>query len=112
VAERRHPPEQDLEVAATLPIMNNKSFYWQARATWDRTRTYITELLVPDFLYDGGTAQGTSSMFYFTADKRKSCQPGEVGHLPGEPGFGPAKPGPAAPARSSTATATSTPGCS
>lgn len=83
------------EISATLPILNNKNFYWQARATWDRTRTYITELLVPDFLYDGGTLQGASSMFYFTADKRKSCLPGEVGHLPGEAGFeaGEARPG-------------------
>lgn len=75
------------EAGVTLPIMNNKNFYWQARATWDRTRTYISELFVPDFLYDGGTAQGTGSMFYFTADTRNACNPGEVGHLPGEPGF-------------------------
>lgn len=75
------------EASVVVPVMNNKSFYWQSRATWDRTRTYISELFVPDFLYDGGTAQGTASMFYFTADSRKACNPGEIGHLPGEPGF-------------------------
>ncbi len=76
------------ELAATLPLINNKSFYWQTRATFDRTRTYIDELFVPDFLYSGGAAQGTGSFFYMTADKRNSCLPGEEGHYPGEPGFG------------------------
>lgn len=75
------------ELAATLPIVNNRSFYWQARATFDRTRTYIDELFVPDFLYSGGTVQGTGSFYFMTADKRNSCRPGEEGHLPGEPGY-------------------------
>jgi Outer membrane cobalamin receptor protein len=84
-----------IEVGVTVPIVNSKSFYWQTRATWDRTRTYINELLVPDFLYDGGTGQGTGTAFYMTDDKRRVCMPGEVGHLPGEPGFAPgeARPG-------------------
>jgi TonB-linked SusC/RagA family outer membrane protein len=77
------------ELGVTVPIVNNDKFYWQARATWDRTRTFITELFTPEFLYDGGTAQGTGSFFFMTADSRKSCLPGEVGHLPGEPGFEP-----------------------
>jgi len=78
-----------IELGITVPIVNSKSFYWQTRATWDRTRTYINELLVPDFLYDAGTAQGTGTAFYMTADKRRVCLPGQVGHLPGEAGFGP-----------------------
>jgi TonB-linked SusC/RagA family outer membrane protein len=77
------------ELGVTVPIVNNDKFYWQARATWDRTRTFITELFTPEFLYDGGSAQGTGSFFFMTADSRKSCLPGEVGHLPGEPGFEP-----------------------
>ena len=77
------------EIAATLPIINNRSFYWQARGTWDRTRTYITQLSVPDFLFDGGSAQGTGTFFFMTADKRRACLPGEEGHLPGEPGYNP-----------------------
>ncbi len=60
------------EVALNLPIINSKSLFWQMRGTWDRTRTYISELLVPDFLYDGGTGQGTGSFFLMTADKGKS----------------------------------------
>ena len=83
------------EVGVTVPIINSKSFYWQARGTWDRTRTYITELSVPDFLFDGGSLQGTGTFFYMTADKRRACLPGEVGHLPGEAGYlgGEARPG-------------------
>jgi TonB-linked SusC/RagA family outer membrane protein len=57
------------EVALTLPVMNNKNFYWNMRGTWDRNRTYIDELFVPEFLYTGGTAQGTGSFFFITADK-------------------------------------------
>ncbi len=77
------------EVGVTIPIVNSRSFYWQTRATWDRNRTYITNLTIPDFLYDGGSAQGTGTFFYMTADNRKACLPGEVGHLPGELGYAP-----------------------
>lgn len=75
------------EIAANLPLVNSKSLYWNVRATWDRTRTYITELLVPEFVLNGGTGQGTGSFFFMTADPRRSCLPGEEGHLPGEPGY-------------------------
>jgi len=75
------------EMSVTLPVINNRNFYWQTRGTWDRTRTYINELSIPDFLFNGGTAQGTGTFFYMTADKRRACKPGEVGHLPGEAGY-------------------------
>ena len=77
------------ELAITLPIVNSKTFYWQARGTWDRTRTYITKLDVPAFTTGGGTVQGTGNFFYMTDDKRNSCLPGEIGHLPGEAGYNP-----------------------
>jgi TonB-dependent SusC/RagA subfamily outer membrane receptor len=76
-----------LEVSANLPLVNSKSFYWTIRGTWDRTRTYISELLVPEFVYNGGTGQGTGSFFFMTSDPRNSCLPGQEGHLPGEPGY-------------------------
>ena len=82
------------ELAVTLPIVNNKSFYWQVRGAWDRTRTYITKLNVPAFTTGGGTVQGTGNFFYMTDDSRRSCLPGETGHLPGEPGFNPGEPRP------------------
>jgi TonB-linked SusC/RagA family outer membrane protein len=77
------------ELAVTVPIVNSKSFYWQARTTWDRTRTYISKLNVPAFTYAGGTIQGTGNFFFMTDDTRKACLPGETGHLPGEAGYGP-----------------------
>ena len=59
------------EVALNLPVLNTRNFYWNMRGTWDKTRTYITELFVPDFLYTGGTGQGTGSFFFMTANKEK-----------------------------------------
>jgi hypothetical protein len=54
------------------------------RGTWDRTRTQIDTLFVPDFIYSGGTGQGTGSFFLISDEKRRYCDPGEVGHYPGE----------------------------
>ena len=49
------------------------------RGTWDRTRTYITQLFEPDFFADGGTGQGTGSLFFMTAKDSMA------GRLPDEP---------------------------
>lgn len=59
---------QTWEVGINLPIVNSNNLFWQMRGTWDRTRTHITELFVPDFIYTGGTGQGTGSFFYMTAN--------------------------------------------
>ncbi len=53
------------EVGVTIPILNNRNLFWQARAGWDRTRTYITKLNVPEFIYSGAV-QGSSSFFLMT----------------------------------------------
>ncbi len=37
------------ELALTLPFVTQPDFSWTTRLTWDRTRTYITELGVPPF---------------------------------------------------------------
>jgi hypothetical protein len=37
------------------------------RGTWDRTRSYITELFRPEYFATGGTGQGTGSFFFMTA---------------------------------------------
>ena len=60
------------EVGLTMPIINNNKFFWQVRGAWDRNRTFVDELFVPDFIYTGGTAQGTGSFFLITGDKGKS----------------------------------------
>ena len=59
------------EAAVNLPVMNRRNFSWTMRSTWDRTRTYITQLFVPDFFAAGGTGQGTSSLFFMTASTAK-----------------------------------------
>ncbi|HEX9166231.1 MAG TPA: SusC/RagA family TonB-linked outer membrane protein [Gemmatimonadales bacterium] len=60
------------EIGVTLPIINNNTFFWQVRGAWDRNRTFVDELFVPEFIYTGGTAQGTNSFFLITDDKGKS----------------------------------------
>jgi len=37
------------ELALTLPLISNPELSWTSRVAWDRTRTYITELHVPEF---------------------------------------------------------------
>lgn len=63
---------ESFEVGITFPILNSNNFFWQVRGAWDRNRTHIDELFVPDFIYTGGTAQGTGSFFLMTADRGTS----------------------------------------
>jgi TonB-linked SusC/RagA family outer membrane protein len=60
------------EVGVNLPVINRRNLNWTMRGTWDRTRTYITELFTPEFVSNAGTGQGTGSLFRFTADRSKS----------------------------------------
>jgi TonB-linked SusC/RagA family outer membrane protein len=60
------------EIAANLPIINTRDFTWSVRGTWDRTRTFITELFTPDYTTDGGTNQGTTTFFHITANTEKN----------------------------------------
>jgi hypothetical protein len=55
------------EAAATLPVITKRDFSWSLKTTWDRTRTYVQELFVPDYYTDAGTGQGTGSLFLITA---------------------------------------------
>jgi TonB-linked SusC/RagA family outer membrane protein len=60
------------ELAANLPVMTRRDFSWSMRGTWDRTRTFITELFAPEFVLDANTAQGTGSFFRVTSNTAKS----------------------------------------
>lgn len=60
------------ELALNLPVINNRDLSWSMRGTWDRTRTYITELFAPEYVQDAGTAQGTGNFFRITASRDKS----------------------------------------
>jgi TonB-linked SusC/RagA family outer membrane protein len=64
------------EVALNLPITSRRDFSWSMRGTWDRTRTTVKELFVPDFFTDGGTGQGSGTFFLITAkDSMNNGQP-------------------------------------
>jgi TonB-linked SusC/RagA family outer membrane protein len=54
------------EVAINLPIISRADLQWDLRASYDRNRTYITNLIPPD--YFSGLGQGVASIFYFTDD--------------------------------------------
>ena len=59
------------EVALNLPVITKKDFQWNTRATWDRNRSYITDLFMPEYFTSAGTGQGTGSIFLITARKDK-----------------------------------------
>jgi TonB-linked SusC/RagA family outer membrane protein len=60
------------ELGLNLPVVNKKDFTWSMRGTWDRTRTFITELFAPEYVQAAGTGQGTGSFFLITARTDKS----------------------------------------
>jgi TonB-linked SusC/RagA family outer membrane protein len=59
------------ELAATLPVLNRRNFSWTMRGTWDKSKSFITELFEPEFFTQGGTGQGTGNFFFMTSDTRK-----------------------------------------
>jgi TonB-linked SusC/RagA family outer membrane protein len=59
------------ELSLNLPVLNKRDMSWSVRGTWDRTRTFITELFVPEYFTSAGTGQGTGSLFLITARKDK-----------------------------------------
>jgi TonB-linked SusC/RagA family outer membrane protein len=73
------------EVAINLPVITRKDFQWNTRATWDRNRTYITELFMPEYFTSGGTGQGTGSLFLYTArtDKQDGYVVNRFGNIYG-----------------------------
>jgi TonB-linked SusC/RagA family outer membrane protein len=60
------------ELALNLPILTRRDLSWSMRGTWDRTRTFITELFAPEFVMDANTLQGTGSLFRVSASRAKS----------------------------------------
>lgn len=54
------------EAAVSLPIVSRRDFSWTMRSTWDRSRSFITELFTPQYFSAGGTSQGTGSLFLIT----------------------------------------------
>jgi TonB-linked SusC/RagA family outer membrane protein len=65
------------EIALNLPIVDKKDLSWSMRGTWDRTRTFISELFTSEYVSDAGTGQGTASFFHVTANTDLSCVSGD-----------------------------------
>jgi len=61
------------EVELNLPVVTRRNFNWTMKGTWDKTKTWISQLFVPDFVGAAGTGQGTSSFFNFTANDSSRC---------------------------------------
>lgn len=68
------------ELGLNVPIINQRDLQWSTRGTWDRTRTFITELFTTDYAFSpaGGT------FFRITAAKDYCRDP----FLPAPPGPG------------------------
>ena len=56
-----------VELAVNLPLITNKDLQWNIRGTYDRNRSYITELNVPEYYVSANGQQGTTSIFKITA---------------------------------------------
>jgi hypothetical protein len=71
------------ELAVNVPVINRRNVSWSLRGSWDRTRTYITELFAPEYVTDGGTGQGTGSFFLITdrTDKSNGFQVNRFGNI-------------------------------
>ena len=56
------------ELALNLPLITKKDLQWSVRGTWDRTRTYITQLDIPEYFVNAATGNGTGSFFKISAN--------------------------------------------
>jgi len=71
------------EIAANIPLVTKRDQQWSMRIGYDRTRTYITELFMPEYFTSAGTSQGTGSLFLITArtDKQDGEQVNRYGNI-------------------------------
>jgi TonB-linked SusC/RagA family outer membrane protein len=71
------------ELGLSLPVVTRRDFNWSMRGTWDRTRTYITELFIPEYFTSGATGQGTGAFFLMTdrTDKQDGYQLNRYGNI-------------------------------
>ncbi|MGH2348686.1 MAG: TonB-dependent receptor domain-containing protein, partial [bacterium] len=57
------------ELSLTVPLVRTRDLSWSMRAIYDRTRTYVTELLVPPFNW-GAPVQAGGNMFRMEEGER------------------------------------------
>ena len=56
------------ELSLNLPLITKKDLQWSVRGTWDRTRTYITQLDIPEYFVNANLGNGTGSFFKISAN--------------------------------------------
>ncbi len=73
------------EVSASMPIITKRDLSWNVRGSFDRTRTYVTELFIPEYFISGGTGQGTGSFFLISSrtDKQNGVPVNRYGNIYG-----------------------------
>jgi len=59
------------ELALNLPLITGKDLQWNIKGTYDRNRTYITQLNIPDYFVSANLGNGVGSFFKISADPRK-----------------------------------------
>ena len=55
------------EVGVNLPLINRADLQWDVRGSWDRTRTHITKLNIPEYFTNAGLGNGNGSFFLISA---------------------------------------------
>jgi hypothetical protein len=58
------------ELSMSLPVITRRDLQWNMRMSWDRTRTHITELGIPEY-FVGSDGGGAGSLFLMSADRTK-----------------------------------------
>jgi hypothetical protein len=71
------------ELSLNLPVVQRRDLNWNMKGTWDRTRTFISELFIPEYFTSGGTGQGTGSLFLITSrsDKQDGVPVNRYGNI-------------------------------
>lgn len=71
------------EVAVNLPLLSRVGLQWDMRASYDRTRTHISHLNMPEYFTGGGLANGTGSFFLVTdrTDKSNGFAVNRIGNI-------------------------------
>ncbi|MBI3082001.1 MAG: TonB-dependent receptor, partial [Gemmatimonadetes bacterium] len=70
------------ELSLNFPIVRSRDLSWSVKAIYDRTRTYVTELLVPPFNW-GAPVQAAGEMFRLEGPDSITGEPSRFGTMYG-----------------------------
>ena len=63
---------QTLEAAFNVPLVSSRDFTWDLRMSYDRIRSTITELNMPEYFASANLGNGVGSFFFVSARTEKS----------------------------------------